>query len=104
MDSTERIDGVCEVLNLQTVYKRLPKLKALSVKRVLDVESCKSWRRAGPTAERRILLRKVFRILCNILDDVCCLRKLELSLIKGIWVEEVCLIKCFVDGSGTENQ
>jgi hypothetical protein len=85
---------------LQTVYKCLPKTTALSVKRVSGVELCESSRRAGPAAaaaEWRTLLRKIFRILCNMVDNICCLKKCSVSLVKGIWVEYVCVMECFVD-------
>lgn len=31
------------------------------------------------------------------MDVVCCIKKLSGSLIRGIRVEEVCVMKCFVD-------
>ena len=81
------------------MYKRLLKTIAFSVKGVSDVELCGFWPREGPaaaTAEWRTLERKVFRILCNIVDGIYCLEILRVSLIKGIRVDKVCVMKCFV--------
>ena len=82
------------------MYKRLLKTIAFSVKGVSDVELCGFWPREGPaaaTAEWRTLERKVFRILCNIVDGIYCLEILRVILIKGIRVDKVCVMKCFVD-------